>query len=967
METRPAADAQATRPSITLPLPVLRPAAAIAPKQEYIGAPTAPKGQNPLGTRPPAKPYYCPAPPPTRGRSSTGTSPADAMSSRLCVKNLPKGADEKRLREVFSRKGEVTDAKVIRTKDGKSRHLAFIGFRTNEEAAEALEYFNNTYIDTSKITCEVARKIGDPDAPRPWSRHSLKKPQYNSKDKTDTTDANAQLKSSKGQGVSVDVGASKGSVADDPKFLEFLQVMQPRSKAKMWANDTTGTLDATDKDSTLVTDSKKSLKGIDAVSENDSSENDSSSEDDFEEKTTNDLPLKDASEKLQSGSKRDNNMTDVDFLKSKIKKNWSDSESDDEDSGDQLGTSSDDEEPSNELLDANERGQVVDQKGNLNQKNHVDKKVPMEVGNIEEGEDPDNQDGEHIDTQQKDEKHANQETEDVEAASATDEKKLALETGRLYICNLSYATTEDDLVQLCSQYGDVEQAHIVVDKTTKLSTGRGYVLFNLPDSAVRALDELDNFSFQGRLLRVKAAKPLNNKTFESSHFAVDEKMNLKQQKLEQKKASEIGGDTRAWNSFYMRQDTVVENIARKNGISKSELLHREADDLAVRIALGETHVIAETKKHLSRSGVNVAALEENTSKRNEKLKRSNHVILVKNLPFNSSEEDLAAMFQKHGSLDKIILPPTRVFALVIFVEATEARHAFKKLLYTRYKDTPLYLEWAPDNILSPTSTHVEEEDAKTIGERIITKAIVDQTVEGVSAEEIDPDRVESRSIFVKNLNFKTTDESLKQHFSTKLKTGSLKSAMVKKHVKKGKNVSMGFGFVELDSVETATSVCKDLQGTVLDGHALILQLCHGRKDGQSAKKNEKDKSSTKLLVRNVAFEATEKDLRQLFSPFCQLKSLRLPMKFGSHRGFAFVEFVTKQEAQNALQALTSTHLYGRHLVIERAKEGETLEELRARTAAQFVDEQRGFQRMSKKRKQTSLMDEGSAKFSRILE
>jgi len=91
------------------------------------------------------------------------------------------------------------------------------------------------------------------------------------------------------------------------------------------------------------------------------------------------------------------------------------------------------------------------------------------------------------------------------------------------------------------------------------------------------------------------------------------------------------------------------------------------------------------------------------------------------------------------------------------------------------------------------------------------------------------------------------------------------------------------------------------------------------------------------------------------------------MKFGSHRGFAFVEYVTKQEAQNALQALASTHLYGRHLVIERAKEGETLEELRARTAAQFVDEHSGFQRMSKKRKQNSLVDEGSVKFSRIVE
>ncbi|OIT22359.1 hypothetical protein A4A49_31906 [Nicotiana attenuata] len=83
-----------------------------------------------------------------------------------------------------------------------------------------------------------------------------------------------------------------------------------------------------------------------------------------------------------------------------------------------------------------------------------------------------------------------------------------------------------------------------------------------------------------------------------------------------------------------------------------------------------------------------------------------------------------------------------------------------------------------------------------------------------------------------------------------------------------KNVSMVFGFIEIDySVDTAINVCKDLQGTVLDGHALILQLCHTKKDGQLPKKIENDKRSTKLLVRNVTFEATEKDLRQLFSPF----------------------------------------------------------------------------------------------------
>lgn len=109
---------------------------------------------------------------------------------------------------------------------------------------------------------------------------------------------------------------------------------------------------------------------------------------------------------------------------------------------------------------------------------------------------------------------------------------------------------------------------------------------------------------------------------------------------------------------------VVENIARKHGISKSELLDREADDLAVRVALGETYVISETKKALSNAGVNIIALEESVSKRGGSIERSNKIILAKNLPYSTCERDIADMFGKFGSVDKIILPPTRVLALV---------------------------------------------------------------------------------------------------------------------------------------------------------------------------------------------------------------------------------------------------------------------------------------------------------------
>ena len=53
---------------------------------------------------------------------------------------------------------------------------------------------------------------------------------------------------------------------------------------------------------------------------------------------------------------------------------------------------------------------------------------------------------------------------------------------------------------------------------------------------------------------------------------------------------------------------------------------------------------------------------------------------------------------------------------------------------------------------------------------------------------------------------------------------------------------------------------------------------------------------------------------------------------GSHRGFAFAEFLTHAEAEAARAALDKTHLYGRHLVLEYAEEAHSLEALRLKTA-----------------------------------
>lgn len=51
----------------------------------------------------------------------------------------------------------------------------------------------------------------------------------------------------------------------------------------------------------------------------------------------------------------------------------------------------------------------------------------------------------------------------------------------------------------------------------------------------------------------------------------------------------------------------------------------------------------------------------------------------------------------------MLLAPTRTVAIAQFVDQKTAQHAFKKLSYRRFKNAPLYVEWAPENIFEPKS------------------------------------------------------------------------------------------------------------------------------------------------------------------------------------------------------------------------------------------------------------------------
>ena len=218
----------------------------------------------------------------------------------------------------------------------------------------------------------------------------------------------------------------------------------------------------------------------------------------------------------------------------------------------------------------------------------------------------------------------------------------------------------------------------------------------------------------------------------------------------------------------------------------------------------------------------------------------------------------------------------------------------------------------------------------------------DETTE---VDEDDEGESQLRIVFVKNLNFKTTEDSLRKVMQLR-RSGPhhIRSVTIPKKSAKGNSsvkLSMGYGFVEYMTAEDAHQAVRQLRGVKCDEHDLEVSLstklqsapAKGSKANTAAKGV---KPTSKLLVRNVPFEATKKELRELFGTFGQLKSVRIPRKFDhTHRGFAFVEFLTKQEAQTAFEALAHTHFYGRHLVLEYAKAEESLDELRAKTKRKY--------------------------------
>ncbi|MCJ1395304.1 Multiple RNA-binding domain-containing protein 1 [Xylographa bjoerkii] len=789
-------------------------------------------------------------------------------SSRIFIRGLPPNLSAEDFQKHFSKTFTVTDAKLI-----PHRRIGYVGYKDSTDAAKAVKYYNKSYIRMSRIGVELARPIEE-------QKHSnlTKLPTPPS----DDTPSSGKRK----LGDTLEKSAN-------PKLQEFLEVMQPPSKSKTWANESavgTGanitpvveTVQVSQKDDATeegyepvpkkrkrsplaMSQLDKTLLSETVLSTDETTEN--PSPETISTKDTEDKKSPEPSEPTAAAS------SDADWLRSRTSR--------------LLGLVDDDDDatiPKPTTAEDNDRDGTA-----IKERPHEPKRRTSEAGSQTD----------EIQLQSTKEMDASQDDQ------PENEVQKALSTGRLFVRNLSYTTSEDDLRAHFSRYGALAEVHISTDTRTGTSKGFAYVEYEDPMNAQKALAELDGKAFEGRLLHILPASAKKDHTLDEYELS---KLPLKKQKQIRQKA-EAASSTFKWNSLYMNSDAVMSSISNRLGIAKSQILDPTSSDAAVKQAHAETNIIQETKAYFVACGVNLDAFHKKDF--------SDTALLVKNFSYGTSSTELKNVFEAYGTVKRVLMPPSGTIAIVELDQAAQVKSAFGALSYRKFKDSILFLEKAPKSIFEVEGAQMANVVSSTVTNNKLsaTDLLEDPTGETEN---------NTATLFVRNLNFTTTTEQLSELFRP---LDGFMSARVKTKTdpkKPGQILSMGFGFLEFRTKQQAQTALAAMNGYKLQGYDLVLKTSHKASDAAEERRKEDNARKllgrrTKIIIKNLPFEASKKDVRSLFGAYGQLRSVRVPRKFDSStRGFAFADFVTAREAESAMDALRDTHLLGRRLVLDFA-------------------------------------------------
>lgn len=775
---------------------------------------------------------------------------------------------------MFNQKGQVTDVQLKYTKEGVFRKFGFIGFQNDSQANAAIQFFNNTCIDTSRISVEVCASLGADDKPQSWSKHakdsSIHKKLHGIEDENKSKDNDKQKKKNKKERLEEIYGEHK----NDPKFIEFMKVHGKNSD--IWDNDL-GSFDPTDGETTAKTKEapvkteKKKAKTESFIEEDnvDDGEGDDAEEGDAQSET-DDIEKKLANQEI----------SDSDYLKSLMNKKPA--------AAKEKATTSGDSEKKvtnlytikiREIPFKTKRQDIIKffrpvkafsirlptrkhgfcyvgfktekefNKAMLKNRSFLKGKQVLFTDFTEKNKEAANKKNSEGEASESQSKKSNPKWAKQEEALKNEED--ISESGRIFFRNLSYTVTDDQIQQLFEKYGPVTEVNLPIDTLTRKIKGFGTVTYVMPEHAVRAFSELDGSTFHGRMLHLIPGKSKNDDDDPDT-----EGLSFKQKK--ELKQKQTAGSSHNWNSLFMGSDAVANMLAQNYQTTKEAILDTAGggSSAAVRLALGETELIMGMRKFLESHDVVLDAFNQAPKK------RSKTAILVKNLPANTMLSEIQPLFAKFGLLGRVVLPPSGITAIVEFLDAGEAKKAFSKLAYTKFKNLPLYLEWAPENTFKAAATEpmkevaAENEEGKTENDtkprkpnafsknrptvasgktepEVPESYVLNEPMEEHESnnnetndndnenEDVEPEP--ETTLFLRNLNFATVEETIRRHFKHIGPIHHIQVAQKKDPENPRNRISLGYGFIQFKKKASAEKALKTMLITNIDDKAVELK------------------------------------------------------------------------------------------------------------------------------------------------
>ncbi|KAL6623460.1 hypothetical protein ACP70R_033339 [Stipagrostis hirtigluma subsp. patula] len=233
----------------------------------------------------------------------------------------------------------------------------------------------------------------------------------------------------------------------------------------------------------------------------------------------------------------------------------------------------------------------------------------------------------------------------------------------VFIGGLPRDITEEDLRDLCEPLGEIYEVRLTKDKETKEVKGFAFVTFTGKDAAHRAIEDIQDREYKGRTLRCSLSQAKHRL------FVGNVPKGLSEDELRKI----IQGKGPGVVNIEMFKDQ--HDPSRNRGFLFVEYHNHACADYA-------RQKLSSPNFKVDGSQLTVSWAEPKGSTDSSSAAAQVKTIYVKNLPENASKEKIKEMFEKHGEVTKVVLPPAKAghkrdFGFVHFAERSSALKAVK--------------------------------------------------------------------------------------------------------------------------------------------------------------------------------------------------------------------------------------------------------------------------------------------------